>query len=76
MIWKRMRRVVDEVLNKTLAPSFYPAQEEEAVRLVWNMLQSAGYKQWDSEIQRQVKTFTQRSQSRALIVNSLGLLDL
>ncbi|KAJ8086010.1 hypothetical protein PM082_004829 [Marasmius tenuissimus] len=51
-VWKRMRRVVDEVLNKTLAPSLYPAQEEEAVRLVWNMLQSAGYKQWDSEIQR------------------------
>ncbi|KAK1218060.1 hypothetical protein PQX77_019257 [Marasmius sp. AFHP31] len=52
MIWKRMRRVVDELLNKTLAPSFHPAQEKEAVRLVWNMLQSADYKQWDGEIQR------------------------
>ncbi|KAK1230502.1 hypothetical protein PQX77_006430 [Marasmius sp. AFHP31] len=43
-----------------MAPSFYPAQEEEATRLVWNMLQSSGNKQWDSELQRQVKIFVMK----------------
>jgi len=47
-----MRRAGDEVLNKAMAPSFYPAQEEEATRLVWNMLQTSDHKQWDSELQR------------------------
>ncbi|KAL0579186.1 hypothetical protein V5O48_002808 [Marasmius crinis-equi] len=51
-IWKRMRRAGNEVLNKTMAPSFYPAQEEEAVRLVYNMLQTPTPKLWDSELQR------------------------
>ncbi|KAL0568407.1 hypothetical protein V5O48_013576 [Marasmius crinis-equi] len=35
-----------------MTPSFYPAQEEEAVRLVWNMLQTNTPKLWDSELQR------------------------
>ncbi|KAJ8082135.1 hypothetical protein PM082_007982 [Marasmius tenuissimus] len=51
-LWKRMRRAENEVLNKAMAPRFYPAQEEEATRLVWNMLQSSENKQWDSELQR------------------------
>ncbi|KAL0573579.1 hypothetical protein V5O48_008375 [Marasmius crinis-equi] len=51
-VWKRMRRVADKILSKTMASSFYPAQEQEAVRLVWNMLKNTGPKQWDSELQR------------------------
>ncbi|KAL0574478.1 hypothetical protein V5O48_007492 [Marasmius crinis-equi] len=50
--WKRMRRATNEVLNKAIAPSFYPAQGEEAVRLVWNMLQTTAPKRWDGELQR------------------------
>ncbi|KAL0568084.1 hypothetical protein V5O48_013909 [Marasmius crinis-equi] len=51
-IWKRMRRAGNKILNKTMASSFYPAQQQEAVRLVWNMLQDTRPQLWDSELQR------------------------
>ncbi|KAL0573549.1 hypothetical protein V5O48_008416 [Marasmius crinis-equi] len=51
-LWKRMRRAGNKVLNKTMAPLFHPAQEQEAVRVVWNMLQDHRPKRWDSELQR------------------------
>ncbi|KAL0570242.1 hypothetical protein V5O48_011727 [Marasmius crinis-equi] len=51
-VWKRMHRAGTKILNRTMSPSFQPAQEQEAVRLVQNILRDTKPKQWDSELQR------------------------
>ncbi|KAF5372636.1 hypothetical protein D9758_005285 [Tetrapyrgos nigripes] len=57
-LWRRMRRAGNEVLNKAMAPSFQPVQEREALRLVWNMLQSTKPQEWDSELKRSAQSLT------------------
>uniref|UniRef100_A0A0W0FZK7 Putative cytochrome P450 n=1 Tax=Moniliophthora roreri TaxID=221103 RepID=A0A0W0FZK7_MONRR len=42
-VWKRMRRAGNEVLNKAMAPAFYPAQEQEAVRAASSLVLSVIY---------------------------------
>ncbi|KAL0567216.1 hypothetical protein V5O48_014780, partial [Marasmius crinis-equi] len=51
-VWKQMRRAGNKILNKTMASSLHPAQEQEAIRLVWNMLQDTRPQRWDGELQR------------------------
>ncbi|KAL0562642.1 hypothetical protein V5O48_019442, partial [Marasmius crinis-equi] len=50
--WRQMRRAGNKILNKAVAPSFHPAQEQEAIHLVWNMIQDSRPKDWDSELHR------------------------